>query len=177
MGSILTSKDLIEVVFENKQEQIKQFASIGVYFEDTQFSGKLLSLEEIQKKNRTVLQYLGFNFSKSQIVEFVKQSKIKSELFEKILSNTGNFYMISYLKNDTNTRNHEIAHYEYWKHESVQKSIHKMSNSKLYQEIEKELIKLGYSKDVVPTEIYAFRKVYEKTLPHKLNCNLQKIQI
>jgi hypothetical protein len=86
--------------------------------------------------------------------------------------------MISYLKNDSDTRNHEIAHYEYWKDSRIQKSIDSLykSNPKLYQELEKDLVKLGYLKDVVPTEIYAFSKVYDSTLPRKLNCNLNKIK-
>ena len=166
---------LVEIVFENKQEQLKTFASIGVYFEDTIFSGKIMTLEQIQKKNLVVLQYLGFNFSKEQIVEFLKinNNKMLSDLVSK---HKTDFYLISYLKNDSDTRNHEIAHYEYWKSKGIQKSIEKLSESKLYQEIEKDFVKLGYSKEVVPTEIYAFSKVYEKNLPHRLNYNLQKIK-
>lgn len=182
MYKITQTNDLVEIVFENKQSQIKEFATIGVYYEDTINSGKFMTLEQIQKKNLVVLQYMGFNFSKQQIIRFLNSKNNtlkKSQFLTDLLSNyKSDFYMISYVKNDDDTRNHEIAHYEFWKYDKIPKLINKLtkSNPKLYQEIEKDLIKLGYSKDVVHTEIYAFSKVYEKTLPHKLNCNLQVIK-
>ena len=114
MYKITQTNDLVEVVFENKQEQIKELATIAVYYEDTINSGKFMTLEQIQKKNLVVLQYMGFNFSKQQIIEFLnsKNNTLKSEFLTDLLSNyKSDFYMISYVKDDTETRNHEIAHF------------------------------------------------------------------
>jgi hypothetical protein len=172
---IISHSDLIEVVFENSLNQLEYLASIGVYYEDQKFMNQYLDFKEISKKNLPVMKYLGFNFSKDSIVNYVYRNE-SNNLLKTLSLIKNNYYMISYLKGDESTRKHELAHYEFWKSIDLQKLIFKLSSSKLYSEIENGLIKLGYCKEVVPTEIYAFSKIKDTTLPIKLNNKLQLIK-
>lgn len=166
--SYAINNNLIEVVYKNKQEQTQDLSSMAVYFEDTRYTKTYLTYSEIKQKHLTVLNYMGFNFSSEQIDTYIQETKdtLFKDKFRDILSHFNDrYYFVSYIQGDTNTRDHELAHYEFWNNTQHNKTIQKLIQQGLCNTLTKEFLKLGYSEDVIPTEIYAFTKIEDKTLP------------
>lgn len=173
----LTDKDLVEIEFKDKQSQFEEFSQCAVYYEDQKYSNKVLTKENIKKLNLSVVQYLGYNFSSNQLSEF---NKLCSMHIYKDIQNitrklSNEYYVISYIHGDEETRKHELAHYEYWKTYSVRQNISKLVSKNKCDYVVKELMKLGYSEQVIETEIYAFGKVEDLNMNIKLRRELKKI--
>jgi len=173
--------DLVEICYANKRDQVEQLATLGVYYEDPIFSNKLMDFKEIKKKNRPVLNYLGFNFSSDQFKDFIKinSTGVESKIFESIksiMTMKEKYYIISYIKGDKNTFDHEIAHYEFWKDEKIQDKIEKISNQREYNSLFKNMEKLGYHEKIINTEVYAFSKVIDQTLPIMIKKDLMNVR-
>lgn len=181
MEIIKKYNNLVELHYSTKKDQVDHLSSIGVYLEDPIFQGKVMDSKEIKKKNRPVLQYLGFNFSSQDLEDYVSKNKSSSEgkLLESInkyMESKEPYYIISYVKGDTSTYEHEMAHYEYWSDEKIQDKMEKILGKKSYENLEKNMEKLGYHKSIINTEIYAFSKVFENSLPIVIKKDLMSIR-
>lgn len=180
MEIVKTFDNLIEIRYNNKREQVEHLGSLGVYLEDPIYFRKVMETKEIKKKNRPVLQYYGFNFSSKELEEYVSKNSNSTEA--KLLDtlnnrmDTDNYYIISYVKKDESTYNHEMAHYEFWNDSKIQSKIEKLTHKGHYDTLIKNLEKLGYHKSVINTEIYAFSKVFENTLPNNIKKDLHIIR-
>jgi hypothetical protein len=177
------SHDLISLIYTSKRDQINNLSRLGIYYEDPEYYNKILSLEEINKKNRPVLHYQGFNFSSEQLNNFInlttnQDSKLESKLLDSLNNKmeSKSYYIITYIKGDKATREHELAHYEYWKDNNIDKIINKLLTKKEFSSLSKNMEKLGYHSSIVNTEIYAFSKVFDNTLPNYIKKDILNIR-
>lgn len=90
-----------------------------------------------------------------------KTDEILWDGFDEFCENfsSGNFYLIAYMKGDTDTIDHEICHAAYYLNKDYKKAVNKLVKSldkDLVDHMTEILIKMGYNKAVCVDEINAY---------------------
>jgi hypothetical protein len=153
---------------ETQKELGQTMMRFQEYYENPVWQGKIFTVKEflnwyqLEYGSKTYYKdWHGFNFPSSVLEPFknglfnplTKKEKYLLNFFK---NKKGSFYIIG--ANQKDVLEHELCHALYYTNKKYKESINKLitKNKKEIKQLEKYLIKLGYSKNVIFDEIQAY---------------------
>jgi hypothetical protein len=196
--------NIYHCIIDDRYDLAMTFCRIQEFYESSfsEIRGKVFSMIEFQrmyskKYGEGAFTYTndwaGFNVPSTVIWNLYYGSKIKDFneydlVFQKIIDeisfkNTEKYYLIGTMSEDTETINHEVAHAFYClnpKYRSKSNKILSKLDKGTYQQLEKVLVSIGYTKKVIKDEINAYLSTgthppEDLKLNKKQTCNLKEV--